>query len=263
MLLRITKSVACPLRCPTLLSKKLVQAPCLFQFHFLGHLLFGNGLERLGGSGSLPVMLHEIVHHVDESLIGVATRDVVRAHQRPEHRKDVRALRVSYALIGLSRLRRNQPQSQPQRTGIVRRNSKTVFLQDTDALPLPEVGVILLPLWSHGLLQKQSRGKLRKTFGEPLIMIRSPSDAVAKPLMRHLMRRHFLHESRESGIDLPEQHPTLRRIDVRRNRQVHHGGPRLAETEIRLFPDVDVVITTLPTIHPAHLHLTPPLIHPL
>ncbi len=86
-------------------------------------------------------------------------------------------------------------------------------------------------------------------------MIRSPSDAVAKPLMRHLMRRHFLHESRESGIDLPEQHPTLRRIDVRRNRQVHQGGPRLAETEIRLFRDVDVVIRSLPKIQRAHLHL--------
>ena len=91
-------------------------------------------------------------------------------------------------------------------------------------------------------------------------MVRRPANAVAKPLMRHFVRRHFLDEAGKFVVDVTEQHPALGGIGVRGNRQVHQIGPGLPEAEVRLFGNLDVIIGRLAEKERAHLHLSPSLI---
>src|SRR5260370_8370939 len=135
--------------------------------HLFGHMRFSAGLEGFGGGGSVAVTFHEIVHHVDESLIGVASGPDIRAHQGSQHGQNVGALGISYALIRLSGTRRNEPDSQPQRTGIVRCNAEIIFFEDANALAFPKLDVVLLPLRSDPSLHKQCRSPLPKTPRNP------------------------------------------------------------------------------------------------
>src|SRR6202040_3785984 len=143
-------------------------------------------------------------------LISIGGGALLALQQRPQHEQDVWALGSRDARGCLLGMRRIEAQSHPQRAGIVRRNAEIILFEDADTLAFPEIEVVFLPLLPHGLLQKQARGKLRKTFGEPLIMIGSPANSVAEPLMRPLVRCDFLNESGEIRVNAAEQKPPLR-----------------------------------------------------
>src|SRR6266404_9393718 len=110
------------------------------------------------------------------------------------------------------------------------------------------------------MFEKQSGGKIRKTFREPLIVIGRPPDAVAEPLVRNLMRRHFLDEAAKLRVNAAKQQPALGRADVGGYRQVHQTGPGLAEAKIRLLGDLHVLVRSPAEIKRAQLHLRASLI---
>src|SRR5581483_4430853 len=141
-----------------------------------------------------------------------------------------------------------QPQSQPYWPGVIWGNAKFVLFEDTLLLTFPELNIILDPVFSARLLQKQSRRKLCKSFREPLIVVRSPTHRMSPPLMRDFMRRDFIDKALKLGIDFPEQHPALGRVDIGGHRQVDKVGPGLSEAEVRLLGDVNVIERTLPVI---------------
>ncbi len=139
--------------------------------------------------------------------------------------------------------------------GVVGRNAKVILVQDAGALAFPVFEVVLLPLWTDGLLEKQAGGKIRETFGEPQVVIRSPADAMPEPLMGDLVGRHFLNEAAKLDIDAAKKHPTLRGIDISRNGQIDEVRPGLAKPEVGLLGDVQVVVRGSAKKQGTHLHL--------
>src|ERR1041385_8296955 len=91
-------------------------------------------------------------------------------------------------------------------------------------------------------------------------MIGGPADAVAEPLVSYFMRRDFLNKAGEVGVDVAEQHPALRGINVRGNGQVNQIRPGLPEIKVRLFGDSDILVRRPAKIKSAHLHLSPGLV---
>ena len=76
----------------------------------------------------------------------------------------VGALGISHVLVGSFGTRRDQTGSHPEGPGIVGSDAEVIFLEDALAEPLPEFNVILSPVASDALLQKQPGGKFREAF---------------------------------------------------------------------------------------------------
>src|SRR6266496_376872 len=65
---------------------------------------------------------------------------------------------------------------------------------------------------------------------------------MSPPLVRYFVWRHLLHETRESGVDTSEKHPSLRGISVGGQRKINQIRPGLSEVEIRLLGDEDFIV---------------------
>src|SRR5580658_8698503 len=89
---------------------------------------------------------------------------------------------------------------------------------------------------------------------------RKPSLRHDPPLVRDFVGRYLLHKAGEVVIDVPEQHPSLSRVHVRRDRKIDQVGPGLSKSEIGLFGDGDILIRTLAEEISAQLQLRPGLL---
>src|SRR5271170_5099872 len=78
--------------------------------------------------------------------------------------------------------------------------------------------------------------------------------------MSDFMGRNLLNETGEICVDVAEEHPALRRVDVRGNWKINQVRPGLSEIEIRLLSDVDIVEGRPAEIKRAYLHLRTRLI---
>src|SRR5215467_2861145 len=95
------------------LVEEPVQAAVALQVHLLGHVLLGDLLERFGRGRSLLMGSDKVVHHVDECLVRISVRRLVRVHQGAQHAQDIRAFRVGHVYISLLGPGRDQPQTEP------------------------------------------------------------------------------------------------------------------------------------------------------
>src|SRR4051812_7795306 len=74
--------------------------------------------------------------------------------------------------------------------------------------------------------------------------------------MGYLVRSDFLHEPAEFGVNGAEQHPSLGRIGVGRNWQVHQIGPGLPKGKVGLLCNVNVVVCAPAKKKSTDLHLS-------
>ena len=77
--------------------------------------------------------LDEVVHHIDELLIA----GVPVVHDRPKHVQNISALRIHEPAVCAWRLERIQPETHPDRPGIIRAIAPLVFLDDVLTLAIP------------------------------------------------------------------------------------------------------------------------------
>src|ERR1700677_1525121 len=63
------------------LIKKPIEAPVSLNVHLFSHMLLRNGFEGFRGGGNVAVTFHEVVHHVDEGLIALLGRALIRIHE--------------------------------------------------------------------------------------------------------------------------------------------------------------------------------------
>src|SRR5262249_8654373 len=98
---------------------------------------------------------------------------------------------------------------------------------------------------------------ISKALRKPLVAIGGPPHHVAPPLVRDLMRSHFLDEIVHAARNSTQELPALRGIEKRAQRQVNQPGPRLAESEIRLLRDSEAPIRRAaePLVVDSHRHL--------
>jgi len=144
----------------------------------------------------------EIMHHVYEVLIRIAAGMLIVVHHGFEHQEHVSALGVRDALVGLAGLRRYQPaglaKAVPRRSRQSRRCSSPGCAAFAGSSIPYSLFAISPPVASF---QKKACGEIGKSFREPLVMIRGPAYAVAKPLVGDFVRGHFLNKSGEVGVD--------------------------------------------------------------
>ena len=199
------------------------------------HVLFHDALEALRGGVLVHVLADEIVHHVDEWLVAVLW-DRTSSAQHVQH---VGALAVHHRVVGVLDFGAVQPLAQPDRAGVVGAVAEIVLLEQVLAGVLPILQVLVGRLL--GELQVQAGRERGEAFRKPLIVVRAPTHHVAPPLVRHLVRRHFVDEIRKPLFDAVQQHIALGGVQVRAQRQIDQCGPGLAEIELRLLGDGDVV----------------------
>ena len=84
-------------------------------------------------------------------------------------------------------------------------------------------------------------------------MVRSPAHGVPPPLMGDFVGCHFLNEPAELTIDVPEKHPSLRRVSVGGNREINQVRPGLSKGKIGLLSDKDFVVRNLAEVSCAQL----------
>src|SRR5690242_11083368 len=78
-------------------------------------------------------------------------------------------------------------------------------------------------------MRVQTGGKLREAFGKPLVVIAPPTDNVAPPLVRYLVRSHFLKELLQPRAFIQPQLVAGGGVEKRRVRHEDQAGPTLPE----------------------------------
>ena len=198
------------------------------QVHRPFYVLRHHSNEVFRGGILIKICLHIVLHHRAEVLIS----SLVVPHQHADHLYKIGALGINQAPVCTSGFRRIQTQAQPDRPGVVRRNSEITLRRN--------LGFEAVPEFLHfrrfmGLLQKQSCGEFGEPFRKPLVVIACPAHHVPPPLVRDLMRSHFVDESCEPERIAAHHFPSLRFIEKRAHRKINERGPRLTEVERRLL----------------------------